>query len=200
MVAHSESRASMRPTDDQNSNSEVPEIPESRATINNFVSILASKYKNFCKWSRFFCFQLNRIPNAAVRNEFKSKMTQLDEKWSSINSRIATVSPSDNQVAALCKQMISSANDILKCEPGNINLIATGRELGDMAGKLNELKSADVASPINTFAKNILFTSLYINKQTNGNDSFQASLNSLIDTTDQLMVLLETGSYIVSTI
>ena len=148
----------------------------------------------------FFCFQLNRIPNAAVRNEFKSKMTQLDEKWSSINSRIATVSPSDNQVAALCKQMISSANDILKCEPGNINLIATGRELGDMAGKLNELKSADVASPINTFAKNILFTSLYINKQTNGNDSFQASLNSLIDTTDQLMVLLETGSYILSTI
>ena len=39
MVAHSESRASMRPTDDQNSNSEVQEIPESRATINNFVSI-----------------------------------------------------------------------------------------------------------------------------------------------------------------
>ena len=39
VVAHSESRASMRPTDDQNSNSEVQEIPESRATINNFVSI-----------------------------------------------------------------------------------------------------------------------------------------------------------------
>lgn len=138
-------------------------------------------------------FQLNRIPNAAVRNEFKTKMTQLDEKWTSINSRIGTVSPSDNQVAALCKQMITSANDILKCEPGNINLISTGRELGEMGSKLNELKSADVASPINTFAKNILFTSLYINKQTNGNDSFQASLNSLIDTTDQLMVLLETG-------
>ena len=120
-------------------------------------------------------------------------MTQLDEKWTSINSRIGTVSPSDNQVAALCKQMITSANDIIKCEPGNINLISTGRELGEMGSKLNELKSADVASPINTFAKNILFTSLYINKQTNGNDSFQASLNSLIDTTDQLMVLLETG-------
>ena len=30
----------MRPTDDQNSNSEVPEIPESRATINNFVSTI----------------------------------------------------------------------------------------------------------------------------------------------------------------
>ena len=120
-------------------------------------------------------------------------MTQLDEKWTSTNSRIGTVSPSDNQVAALCKQMITSANDILKCEPGNINLISTGRELGEMGSKLNDLKSADVASPINTFAKNILFTSLYINKQTNGNDSFQASLNSLIDTTDQLMVLLETG-------
>lgn len=120
-------------------------------------------------------------------------MTQLDEKWTSINSRIGTVSSSDNQVAALCKQMITNANDILKCEPGNINVISIGRELGEMSSKLNELKSADVASPINTFAKNILFTSLYINKQTNGNDSFQASLNSLIDTTDQLMVLLETG-------
>merc|ERR1739838_258109 len=48
------------------------------------------------------------------------------------------------------------------------------------------------ASTINTFTKNILFTSLYINKQTNGNDIFQASFSSLIDTADQLMVLLST--------
>merc|ERR1739838_1028967 len=48
------------------------------------------------------------------------------------------------------------------------------------------------ASTINTFTKNILFTSLYINKQTNGNDTFQASFSSLIDTADQLMVLLST--------
>ena len=53
MVAHSESRASMRPTDDQNSNSEVPEIPESRATINNFVSILASYIIIFANGENF---------------------------------------------------------------------------------------------------------------------------------------------------
>ena len=76
---------------------------------------------------------------------------------------------------------------------GNTNLISTGRLLGEMGTTLNDLKPME-ASTINTFTKNILFTSLYINKQTNGNDTFQASFSSLIDTADQLMVLLSTGT------
>ena len=81
--------------------------------------------------------------------------------------------------------------DIMRPD-GNTNLISTGRLLGEMGTTLTELKPME-ASTINTFTKNILFTSLYINKQPNGNDTFQASFSSLVDTADQLMVLLSTG-------
>ena len=58
-----------------------------------------------------------------------------------------------------------------------------------MGSALASLKPVE-ASTINTFTKNILFTAIYINKQTNGNEMFQTSLQSLLETTDQLMELL----------
>jgi len=61
--------------------------------------------------------------------------------------------------------------------------------MGDMGGALAAIKPVE-ASTINTFTKNILFTAIYINKQSNGNEMFQTSLQSLLETTDQLMDLL----------
>lgn len=61
--------------------------------------------------------------------------------------------------------------------------------MGDMGSALAAIKPTE-ASTINTFTKNILFTAIYINKQTNGNEMFQTSLQSLLETTDQLMDLL----------
>lgn len=68
-------------------------------------------------------------------------------------------------------------------------MISTGRGMGDMGGALAAIKPVE-ASTINTFTKNILFTAIYINKQSNGNEMFQTSLQSLLETTDQLMDLL----------
>ena len=84
--------------------------------------------------------------------------------------------------------MFALGLDIIE-KNGKTNLISTGRGLGDMGTALAAIKPAE-ASTINTFTKNILFTAIYINKQANGNEMFQTSLQSLLETTDQLMDLL----------
>jgi hypothetical protein len=74
-------------------------------------------------------------------------------------------------------------------ENGNVNLITNGRGMGDMGSALTVVKPSE-ASTINTFTKNILFTAIYINKQSTGTEMFQTSLQSWFDTLDQLMDLL----------
>lgn len=150
--------------DSDDTQSASSEIPESRATMNNFV---------------------NRIPSAPVRERFQQIAETLNDKWKVINHELQS---NDDQAASLCKQMFALGLDILD-KNGSINLISTGRGMGDMGSALATLKPVE-ASTINTFTKNILFTAIYINKQTNGNEMFQTSLQSLLETTDQLMELL----------
>lgn len=163
-VKSDNSRSLQRPSAMQIINNAPVEIPESRATMNNFV---------------------NRIPSSPIRERFQRTASGLHSKWKATNSELGN---NDDQASSLCKQMFALGLQMLE-ENGNVNLITNGRGMGDMGSALTVVKPSE-ASTINTFTKNILFTAIYINKQSTGTEMFQTSLQSWFDTLDQLMDLL----------
>ncbi|CAG5113025.1 Oidioi.mRNA.OKI2018_I69.chr2.g7176.t1.cds [Oikopleura dioica] len=156
------SRATTRPPV-YGTQEQVLDIPESRATMNNFI---------------------NRIPTAASRDRFTTHMSSLEEKWGKINHQLNYSEPENEK---LSKQMFSLGMDILKPN-GTENIIEIGRKLGDLGTKL--AAEDPRAGTLNTFTKNVLFTAIFMNKQPTGNEMFQTSYHSLLETADQMMGLL----------
>ena len=83
--------------------------------------------------------------------------------------------------------MFSLGMDILK-PSGTENIIEIARKLGDLGSKL--AAEDPRAGTLNTFTKNVLFTAIFMNKQPTGNEMFQTSYHSLLETADQMMALL----------
>ena len=81
-VKSEQSRANTR-ADPYNNNGTPIEIPESRATMNNFVS-----KKFFTFKSLMLYFKVNRIPSAAVRERFQQIAETLNDKWKVINHEL----------------------------------------------------------------------------------------------------------------
>ncbi|CBY31478.1 unnamed protein product [Oikopleura dioica] len=142
---------------------QVLDISESRATMNNFI---------------------NRISTATSRDRFASQIGSLEEKWGKINHQLTY---SETESEKLSKQMFFLGMDILKPN-GTENIIEIARKLGDLGSKL--AAEDPRAGTLNTFTKNVLFTAIFMNKQPTGNEMFQTSYHSLLETADQMMALL----------
>ena len=94
---------------------------------------------------------------------------------------------SESEAEKISKQMFSLGMDILKPN-GTENIIEIARKLGDLGSKL--AAEDPRAGTLNTFTKNVLFTAIFMNKQPTGNEMFQTSYHSLLETADQMMGLL----------